>query len=859
MRPVPATGRLLSLLVCLSQALIRTNTFAGEANPPPPQSSVRQTSNGLPVLAFPYPAAQQYTVFGATNAAGPYVTPTPGLLTGPTFLVTNPALRCFYRVSATQMSSNDLFSATVLNRLTYGPTPGDLDHIKAVGPEQFIAEQLAAEAIAETIDTDPPITNAPPPPPPLTNWIRGSATGTAAATNLIVYLSGAGKVYLDDLRLVAGTNADTGANLIANGDFEDATLSPPWIVGSPFTAVITNSPTVDGLAASGAKCLLLTGTAGSTGVPNALWQPFATSTPAASQKFTLSFSYLPVPNSGSNVLTVRLSGSLTIAKVPLPQAPPLPPAAPPAIAAVYARLTNVTASLDELRAWHVFHAIHGQRQLHEILAQFFQNHFTTEYQKTKDWFDENYSRAITNATVRQWLAVDLHWREYRKFRDLLLNPNTTFYDLLKVSIESPAMIIYLDTVLNTRAAPNQNYARELMELHTLGVDNGYIQQDIVDMSKVWTGWRVAKKDPSVANDPFAPPVTDITNSPGVWVLRFTTNNHDLTTKRLFTNNVIDPRFGPEFRGGLSYALLLPSTNATGTNGFGEAYRVIQHLSTLPYTMEFISVKLCRLFVHEDFDFGLYDYTASTLTPEAQLIKDCMTAWNTPAADGRQGNIRSVLNVIFRSALFRGHAASQQKIKTPLELAVSAVRALRVVDTDAKGYVTATADSDGYGISGSGANTSPLNRMGGMLLFNKVEPDGYSEFGGIWLNTANLCERMRFVQHLLMPTSSSLKSADYGAPGTRNTSDPVKLLKLKLPAGSWNDPAAVADYFLGLLYPGEGMANLGLDRAAAIEFLNTNEAGASSPFSALSNTSTAYDGRVRGMVALLMCLPRFQEQ
>ncbi|PYJ01272.1 MAG: hypothetical protein DME25_18465, partial [Verrucomicrobia bacterium] len=440
--------------------------------------------------------------------------------------------------------------------------------------------------------------------------------------------------------------------------------------------------------------------------------------------------------------------------------------------------------------------------------QFFQNHFTTEYQKTGDWFDMNYSNAITNPTVRQQLALDLHWREHKKFRNLLLNPNCTFYDLLRVSIESPAMIIYLDTVLNTKAAANQNYARELMELHTLGVDNGYIQQDIVDLSKVWTGWRVAKKDAAVANDPFAPPVKDITNAPGLWVLHFSTNNHDLTTKRLFGS----------LRGGQSYALILQSTNAAGTNGFGEGYAVIQHLANLPYTMEFISVKLCRLLVHEDFDFGLYDYTDPNLSPEAALIKECMTAWDTPAADGRKGNIRSVLNVIFHSALFRGHAASQQKIRTPLEFAVAAIRALRVVNTEPSGYVVATADSDGYGISGLGGNTSPLNRMGGMLLFNKVEPDGYSEFGRIWLSTANLCERMRFVQHLLMPTSSALKSSDYSTPGQKNTSDPVKLLKLKLPAASWNDPGPVADYFLGLLYPGEGSANLGLDRAAAIDFL-----------------------------------------
>src|SRR5262249_51761962 len=262
--------------------------------------------------------------------------------------------------------------------------------------------------------------------------------------------------------------------------------------------------------------------------------------------------------------------------------------------------------------------------------------------------------------------------------------------------------------------------------HTLGADNGYIQQDIVDMAKVWTGWRVAKKDASVANNPFAPTVGNITNDPGVWTLHFSTNNHSYAVKRLFTNSVIDARFGPPY-GGQSYALIFSNSSTlssyVGTNGMGEGYRVIQHLANLPYTAEFISVKLCRTFVHENFDFGVYDYTAPDLSPEAQLIKDCMTAWDTPASDGRKGNIRSMLRVIFNSALFRGHDASQQKIKTPLELAVSAVRALRVVNTDSNGWVSATADSDGYGISGTNGNTSPLSRMGGMGLFNKPEPDG----------------------------------------------------------------------------------------------------------------------------------------
>jgi uncharacterized protein (DUF1800 family) len=416
------------------------------------------------------------------------------------------------------------------------------------------------------------------------------------------------------------------------------------------------------------------------------------------------------------------------------------------------------------------------------------------------------------------------------------------------------MIIYLDTVLSSRSAANENYARELLELHTFGADNGYIQQDIVDLAKIWTGWRVDKKAVASANNPLAAPVADRTNNVGVWVLHFSTNSHNYTsTKRLFTNNMIDLRFGPPY-GGQPYSLSISNSAFPGTNGMQEGYLVIQHLANLPYTAEFLSVKLCRWFVHERFEFGVYDYTDPNLPPEAQLVKDCMTAWNTPAADGRRGNIRSVLKVIFDSALFRGHGASQQKIKTPLELTVSAIRALRLGNTETNGYITTTADTDGYGIGGTGGNTSPLSRMGGMGLFNKPEPDGYSEMGRIWLNTANLCERMRFVQHLLMPSTSSLKSSDYGSPGTKNISDPAKLVRLKIAQVSWNDPAAIVDYFLRILYPGEGRANLGLDRQAAIEFLITDDAGRPSPFN-----FTAHDGRLRGMVAFLMCLPRFQEQ
>lgn len=859
MNPQSATGRLLCAAVLSTLFQHSISSHAAEAIPEPPRISTSLTSNGLPLLSFPYPAAAEYTVLGATNPAGPFL-PAQGRLIGPTFAVTNGGPVGFYRVGVTALDSNAIFTANVLNRLTYGPTPEDHAHIAAVGPEAFIEEQLAAEVIAEDLDTQPQLTNTPPTAPIPTGWIRVSDSGTASNTNLFLYLTAAGSVYVDDIRLVLGNTADTGENLIANGDFEDPVLTNAWRVGSLFSrSAIVNSPTPDGQAASGTNCLLVIGTGTGSGNNTSIQQVYSPTNYPSNQRFTLSYSYLPLGNVGSNALTIRLSGSSTIRTVTLPSIGPVPPTPPFAVSPLYEKLTNgavaannfnppATANvLNDLRAYHIRRAIQSKRQLYEILVQFFENHFTTEYAKIADWFDNNTGNAITNGAARDTLALDLEWREHEKFRRALLRPDCTFEDLLKISVESPAMIIYLDTVLSSRRAANENYARELLELHTFGVDNGYEQQDIVELAKIWTGWRVGKKSPENENNPLAPNVANVTNDFGRWVLHFATNQHNYTsTKRLFTNGAIDLRFGAELGGGQPYSLVITNSEFPGTNGMGEGYRVVSHLANLPYTAEFISVKLCRTFVHENFEFGVYDYTAQDLSQEARLIRDCVTTWNTPAADGRKGNIRSVLRTIFQSGLFRGHAAAQQKIKTPLEFAVSAVRALRIADTDTNNYASVTADTDGYGL------VTPLSRMGGMNLFNKSEPDGYSEFGRIWLSTANLDERWRFAMHLLMATDYSLKTAD----GTRNnTSDPVKLIRLKLPSDSWSDPGAIVDYFAGLLYAGEGAANLGLEREAAIQYLNTGADGLDTSAFNLE----AHEDRVRGVVALLMCLPRFQEQ
>ena len=277
MKPLAFNGRLLSTLAHLSLLVIPAVTLiAAEFNPQPPVG-VADTYQGKPRISFPYPGADAYQFFSATNPAGPYLPDASGLQMGLSLIVTNPSGARFYQAAVTPMSSNDLFAATVLNRLTYGPTPDDIDRIRAIGPEQFIAQQMAAQDITDTLNGDPAITNAPiavPPAPPLTNWIRTSASGTANGLNFGIYLDRAGSVYLDDIRLVTGNVADVGQNLLLNGDFEDPTLVPPWTRGSSITTgtVITNSPTVDGQSASGTNCLLLVANAGTTTLTAGLYE-----------------------------------------------------------------------------------------------------------------------------------------------------------------------------------------------------------------------------------------------------------------------------------------------------------------------------------------------------------------------------------------------------------------------------------------------------------------------------------------------------------------------------------------------------------------------------------------------------------
>ncbi|WP_018693979.1 DUF1800 domain-containing protein [Algicola sagamiensis] len=126
----------------------------------------------------------------------------------------------------------------------------------------------------------------------------------------------------------------------------------------------------------------------------------------------------------------------------------------------------IPSDLNQMRQYLLSRMLFSKRQLQEVMAWFWENHFSTNY-NTHD-------------------NVLYEFQENTAFRTHALGQ---FRDLLSASAKSPAMIYYLNNAQNRKGAPNENYAREIMELHTLGVDGGYTSTDVAELSKIFTGWQ----------------------------------------------------------------------------------------------------------------------------------------------------------------------------------------------------------------------------------------------------------------------------------------------------------------------------------------------------------------------------------
>jgi uncharacterized protein (DUF1800 family) len=257
---------------------------------------------------------------------------------------------------------------------------------------------------------------------------------------------------------------------------------------------------------------------------------------------------------------------------------------------------TLAQAYSELRTAHFIRTVHSQNQLEENLTDFWLNHFNVNAGETQ-------------------VRIGLARYEYDTIRPHVLGK---FRDLLGAVASSWSMMYYLDNYLSVFRRINENYARELMELHTLSVDGGYTQADVQEVARAFTGWGVNARAGAFA---------------------YNDGQHDPGAKTVL------------------------GTGLPANQGRKDGEDVLDLLAKHPSTAHFISLKLARRFVSD--------------TPSDALVSRCADAFT-----GSGGDISEVLRTMLSSAEFWAEAFGPGKIKTPHEYVVSALRALGAEVTSA---------------------------------------------------------------------------------------------------------------------------------------------------------------------------------
>ena len=420
-------------------------------------------------------------------------------------------------------------------------------------------------------------------------------------------------------------------------------------------------------------------------------------------------------------------------------------------------------NLSELIALDVVGSVYSRRQLEHQVTLFWDNHFNTWYHKTWGFF--NFYEDLYPVT-RHVEAAKLHHTAQNLFRDIAFNG--TFRELAEASALSGAMIIFLDGKTNVKTSPNENYARELLELYTMGVDGGYTQQDVVELARVFTGWHVCKKDAAVAGDYLGPCFSSSTwgtpsEPPGIWVGNYRTSQHDTGQKVLFQ--------------GTPHQTVVPSTASNPQSGVNDVFIALDAIVAHPSTPPFIARKMLQRFVTE--------------APTQAMVDAVVAEWNDATNPRGIGDMREVLRAVLSQGAFRDPDQAGGKIKTPFEHVASAIRAARGA-TDGSTVVIDT-----------------LTRMQELLHENSI-PTGFAELGGDWIDTNNVLERQNFGLELTASAASSFGS------------DVIGLLNDNGVSTGPGNAAAIVDFFAGVLFGG---ALTPAERQRAIDYLTTDDLGA----------------------------------
>lgn len=262
--------------------------------------------------------------------------------------------------------------------------------------------------------------------------------------------------------------------------------------------------------------------------------------------------------------------------------------------------------LQELVGAKLTRAALSERQLEEVMTDFWFNHFNVFF---------------GDGPVRYLIA------DYER-NAIRAHVFGNFHDMLRATARHPAMLVYLDNAMsNSRRGVNENYARELLELHTLGVDGGYTEADVQAIARAFTGWTVVRaRAQGRLGERAQGRLGD--RKPGTF--QFVRQLHDDSAKTIL---------GREFPAG---------------RGVDDGEDVLRILAAHPSTAKFIATKLVQRFVNDD--------------PPADFVTELAGVFMKTG-----GDLRAVTRVLFTSPRFYEAEHFNSKVKTPFELVASALR------------------------------------------------------------------------------------------------------------------------------------------------------------------------------------------
>jgi uncharacterized protein (DUF1800 family) len=335
--------------------------------------------------------------------------------------------------------------------------------------------------------------------------------------------------------------------------------------------------------------------------------------------------------------------------------------------------------INDARQRWLFRMVHSQRPLEEKMALFWHNHFATAYSKLNGAVGQERATRLMDNDPNSLAGSEPGM--IQKLRQL---GTGNFATLLWEMARDPAMIYWLDSQLNTRTRPQENFGREIMELFSLGIGN-YTEADVYAAARVFTGfnWQI---------------LGDRTSTTGsYYAYRYVPNDHDPTAKT-FTFDI--------YPGG---GKTIPARAAA--QGEQDALDLVLALVRHPATARRLAIRLYRFFVNE-----------TAANPDEALVSAMANAYLAG-----NYNIKLMLRTLFYSPQFRDSANYFQRYSWPAEYVVRAIKEV--------GWTGFTVNSA----------ITPMANMG-QQLFEPPDVNGW-ELGPGWISTSSMLSRMNFASTL----------------------------------------------------------------------------------------------------------------